>query len=152
MVITFRTLSKLESASLLAFDEDAGGDSPLELPSVSMATFPAIVSMMYNAQPNQFVPLVTTLIQNVYICSIYHHQDGEYLHTLLSYAQDYIDMEDLSSVHDLAKAIMSLSSIKSMILRVVQIGSRNFINCALSDKNYLLVFGVLDCSTEFVDQ
>ncbi len=73
MVITFRTLSKLESASLLAFDEDAGGDSPLELPSVSMATFPAIVSMMYNAQPNQFVPLVTTLIQNVYICSIYHH-------------------------------------------------------------------------------
>ncbi|KNB43937.1 hypothetical protein JH06_3062 [Blastocystis sp. subtype 4] len=113
-----------ESASLLAFDEDAGGDSPLELPSVSMATFPAIVSMMYNAQPNQFVPLVTTLIQN----------DGEYLHTLLSYAQDYIDMEDLSSVHDLAKAIMSL----------IQIGSRNFINCALSDKNYLLVFGVLD--------
>ena len=61
-------------------------------------------------------------------------------------------MEDLSSVHDLAKAIMSLSSIKSMILRVVQIGSRNFINCALSDKNYLLEFGVLDCSTEFVDQ
>lgn len=58
-------------------------------------------------------------------------------------------MEELSCVHDLAKAIMSLSRIRFMISVVVQMGSRNFINCALSDKNYLLVFGVLDCNEIF---
>ena len=73
MVTTFRTPNRLESASLLSLDEDAGDDSPLELPSVSMATFPAIVSMMYNAQPSQFVPLVTTLIQNVCICPTHQY-------------------------------------------------------------------------------
>lgn len=67
VVIVSLTYNQSESTSLLPLDEATSDESPFELPGISMATFPAIVSILYNAQPMQFLPLVTTLVQNVCI-------------------------------------------------------------------------------------
>lgn len=58
---------------------------------------------------SQVHQVIATLTTNVRFMKCTNHQNGDYYRKLLSTAQDAIDIEELSPVHDLARLIVSFS-------------------------------------------
>lgn len=119
-----------------------------EVPPVTYSNFAEVVSMLFSRDMN-CDNLLLLLTQNVGVLfEVHNAQNGSYYHNLVTCAQEAIDFDEVDSVHELAKAIITLRmSIRLLNLPyyLVQLGSDEFVQCALGDDNYLDTFAVLEC-------